>query len=613
MKKINSKKNFNNSTTAYWLFMGAAGITLYFNPSIQDPFNGPKLWLLLIVASWMFGHLVTSKHQIKTNKIIFNFTVIVSIFALFAFISAIKTEVIYTAFFGENLRRNGYLTYFCLSVIAVAGALFVRFIHSKKIILISAFVGLALVIYGLIQYAGNDFVQWNNPYNSIIVTVGNPNFAAALMAIMATLVFTAVLLPNSSNSAKILSLILVLALAFTIYLSDARQGLIALFVGIGLHITIYIWNKRKNFGKFVILFFSGALLVSILGMLQIGPLTNLLYKDSVSIRGYYWRAGIEMFKSHILFGVGSDRYGAYFKQYRETGYVLNHGFDITSTNAHNVPIQIFATGGIFVGATYLAIIVFIIYKGLKTIRLTSGANQIIASGIFSAWVAYEAQSIVSIDNIGLSIWGWLLGGSVIGLSSELSKNENITENKNNNNKNEIKIAQPVLSIIFLILAVILSSVLYRGELIMYQTRATYNPQDPNMKNYLHDYANKTLNTPLIEPYYKLTASSYLVGAGFIDEGYGQLKKLIENDPRNLDVLNFLAGLTEQLGNINESINYRTQITKFDPWNAKNYLALGHLYKILGNNAKAEEMAILIKSFAPNDPIATQAYNELIAQ
>jgi tetratricopeptide (TPR) repeat protein len=134
-----------------------------------------------------------------------------------------------------------------------------------------------------------------------------------------------------------------------------------------------------------------------------------------------------------------------------------------------------------------------------------------------------------------------------------------------------------------------------------------------MKSYLYDYANKTLNTPLIEPYYKLTASSYLVGAGFTDEGYVQLKKLNEADPRNLDVLNFLAGLTEQLGRIDESISYRLQIAKYDQWNAKNYLALGHLYKILGNNPKVKEMVDKINSFAPGDQIATQAYNELIAQ
>jgi tetratricopeptide (TPR) repeat protein len=406
---------------------------------------------------------------------------------------------------------------------------------------------------------------------------------------------------------------LVLALAITIYLSNARQGLISLFVGIVLSITIYIWNKHKNYGRVIMLIFSGIVFISILGMLQIGPLKDVLYKGSVSIRGYYWRAGLEMIKSHPLFGVGSDRYGAYFKDYREPGYVLNHGFDITSTNAHNVPIQIFATGGIFVGVAYLAIIGYVVYRGLITIKSSSGGQLVIVSGVFAAWVAYQAQSIVSIDNIGLSIWGWVLAGSVIGLSIDAPGNEKILVSANSKKVNRIKVAQPVTSMFFLISAIILSSVLYRGELTMFQTRATYNPQNPAVKNYLYDYAYKTLNTPLIEPYYKLTASSYLVGAGFIDEGLIELKKLNNADPRNLDVLNFLAGLSEQIGDNTAAIDYRLKIAKYDPWNAKNYLSLGLIYKRLGDKAKVEEVVNSIKSFAPKDPIALQAESELLTE
>ena len=39
------------------------------------------------------------------------------------------------------------------------------------------------------QISGIDFVTWNNQYNAVISTVGNPNFAAAIMAIIATLNF----------------------------------------------------------------------------------------------------------------------------------------------------------------------------------------------------------------------------------------------------------------------------------------------------------------------------------------------------------------------------------------------------------------------------------------
>jgi tetratricopeptide (TPR) repeat protein len=145
---------------------------------------------------------------------------------------------------------------------------------------------------------------------------------------------------------------------------------------------------------------------------------------------------------------------------------------------------------------------------------------------------------------------------------------------------------------------------------MYQTRATYNPQNQNQKNLLHEYAFKTINTPLIEPFYKLTASTYLVGAGFTDEGLIELNKLHNQDPRNLDTLNFLAGLSEEMGKINDAVNFRMKIVNLDPWNAKNYLALSRDYKKLGELENARKMVEKIKSFASMDPIALQAVEEL---
>jgi hypothetical protein len=35
-------------------------------------------------------------------------------------------------------------------------------------------------------------------------------------------------------------------------------------------------------------------------------------------------------------------------------------------------------------------------------------------GLVSAWLAYLIQSVVSINQLGLAIWGWVLGGAIIG-------------------------------------------------------------------------------------------------------------------------------------------------------------------------------------------------------
>jgi O-antigen ligase len=160
--------------------------------------------------------------------------------------------------------------------------------------------------------------------------------------------------------------------------------------------------------------------MAISGMLQKGPLASILYKESVSTRGFYWRAAYEMFVNNVYTGVGLDRYGYFFKQFREPDYVVRYGTDIGSSNAHNVILQLFATGGIFVGLAYLTLLGIILSTGIKQILHTTGDIQKLSLILFSAWLGFQAQAFISIDNLAISVWGWLIGGSIIGLSRNSS-------------------------------------------------------------------------------------------------------------------------------------------------------------------------------------------------
>jgi hypothetical protein len=57
------------------------------------------------------------------------------------------------------------------------------------------------------------------------------------------------------------------------------------------------------------------------------------------------------------------------------------------------------------------------YIGICAIKLLKSARNLKASTLFIiiAWVGYQAQSLISINQIGLGIWGWVLGGAIIGL------------------------------------------------------------------------------------------------------------------------------------------------------------------------------------------------------
>ena len=601
-----------NSSIIWWIFGGCAITTLYFNSKIQDPFNSPKMWIIILISAWLTGHIIANNQKSFKNIDLRILTSLLGCFVLFGLVAAITTDISYTAFFGENQRRNGFLTYLALVIFMLASAIFIRLEAIKRLNYVAFSTGLILAIYGLMQISGLDFIKWNNPYNAVISTVGNPNFAAAVMAMMASIVFGPVLNASFNFYYRIASLFLTGMLLLTIYLSDARQGLISLAIGIGAYIVIWLYAVKSKFRH---LFLSSSLTIgvfAILGMLQIGPLTAYLYKGSVSVRGYYWRAGIEMFKDQPFFGVGFDRYGAYFKEFREVGYPLTYGFNITSSNAHNVPIQIFSTTGIFTGIAYLAILSFIIWRGIVGIRSKEGNEKLLVASVFSAWLAYQAQSIISIDNIGISIWGWVLGGIVVGVArGSIQEIETVSKSpKRVANNVKFNLRQTFISSTAAVIALVAVIPLYQSEKNMFETRMRFNPSVPESKTALYEYAMKTLKTKPLEPTYKITSGNYLVTSGFTNEGLGILNEVVKSDPRNLDALTALAEFNQQLGNLDQVNTYRLQIAKYDPFNAANYLQLGRNYKSVGDLERMSQMRSKILSFAPNTEEAKQAISEL---
>jgi tetratricopeptide (TPR) repeat protein len=145
---------------------------------------------------------------------------------------------------------------------------------------------------------------------------------------------------------------------------------------------------------------------------------------------------------------------------------------------------------------------------------------------------------------------------------------------------------------------------------MFQTRLVFNPQSQSNAEPLKKSALNTINTPLVEPYYKFTSASYLITTGFVQDGMSVLRKLHESDPRDLDILRSLGEYEIQLGNKSQALIYFEKISSLDPWNARNYLTLGLLYKDSGDFKKMTEMKDKILSFAAETEVGKSAVIEL---
>ena len=88
--------------------------------------------------------------------------------------------------------------------------------------------------------------------------------------------------------------VFLLATVYVIRETNSQQGYLVLLFGSGIALGIYAYKSSRALGfSYLGLAAIGSLAV-LVGILNKGPLASLLYKDSVTFRGDYWRAGWDM-------------------------------------------------------------------------------------------------------------------------------------------------------------------------------------------------------------------------------------------------------------------------------------------------------------------------------
>jgi len=606
-RQINSNTKVSNVAT-----IGVVLITLYFNPSLQDPFNSPKFWLLIILSSILLGFYLFDLLG-KNDKPGLFVPKLVGVFLLSGLVSAVLSDSRTVSFFGDTMRKNGFISYLCLSIVMLAVANNCNFATvgqlSKYILIVTSI----LIVYGYLQRINRDFVAWNNPYNSVILTTGNPNFSSAVLAICGAFL-SVYIFALKYKSYQIFCLIIIIGTIVTINATNSRQGLLAYVATI--LISVYFVLQRK-FGRLSYLYLLGLVLVffiAILGSQKIGPLQSLMYKDSLNAREFYWFAAFKMFINHPIFGVGLDNYGNYFNLYRELDYVKKYGFEVTSTNAHNVILQHFSTGGVIFGSAYLVLHLYIFRKAIKKLKITTDAKFIIILAVFCGWVAYHLLSMVSIDNLSVAIWGWFLSGLLIAVTSDnFSYSEVNGEYLAKKHKKNSEVLQIQVSFLLSVCAFVLCSLLYQSERLMFEIRKSFNPQDSASNSQVHKLANEYLDMPFTDVIYKSNIAIYLSDSGFFTQAESIQLETLKSNPNSYETLNVLANLYESNKMFNKAIEIRKRIVDLNPYNAKNLLFLAKNYKREGDAQKSIFYLNEIKLITGIDTFYLSAEKELSKQ
>jgi hypothetical protein len=278
---------FGHQLAYYLLISSVLLVTTFFWSSLNDPFNAPKSWVLSIAGAWLLGWVIFQIKPQSTNKTLKITSILVGASFLSLLVAWIATDNKLIGFFGQYQRRNGLLSDVALLSILLSAAYLLRSDRMKfleKSIIAS---GIISGIYGFAQHFKHDFIQWKNPFNPVITTLGNPDFAAAVMAIFLVFNFGLAIQKTQKIGMRFFAGINVVLLITDIIFSQVRQGLLAAALGITIIIIIFLHQKSKKIAYGITLISTLAGVIGLVGMLNSGPLARYFYKPSVTYRGDY--------------------------------------------------------------------------------------------------------------------------------------------------------------------------------------------------------------------------------------------------------------------------------------------------------------------------------------
>lgn len=550
---------------------------------LQDPFNFPKFLLLLIIGSLGLPFIAYS-WQARDQRLLFGLS---GAFVAALLLATVASDVRFMSVFGVHGRNTGLLSYLAL----VSIFLFIATSQSQTYLKIFPFlfaIALGLnLLYSLLQHFNHDPIPWKNPFNPIVGFLGNPNFAASFLGIGAGLAIWLVLSTEFKIYVRAIGFLLTPLLFIVIWWSQSRQGLITYFVSAGVVLSVYLLRFSKSLASLSVAGIFAVLVGIGLGIFNAGPLARFVYEGSLQARQSYWKQAIDMFRDHPWTGVGLDRFGAYFYQYRTNEDATNVLFNTSTDNAHNVPLHLLGTGGVFVFLTYVGLMMLIAVYGLKTLKFTTGNEQMRVGLALALWSAYQVQSLISIDQLGIAIWNWVFAGVIFGYF--------FTNSSQATNKLSVKsVSEPPISrvgirsgiSIALIAAVF--TVLgpqWKSEVQLRLGLAVENdPNNPAVKVNAMTYP--VLNGFLESSYYFEMGTRALFAYGLAEDGQKFGLKTIELDPRNYVAWSAIAELGEGTNQRAAAIPYRLKTTELDPNNPKVWVELMRDYKAAGKYREA---------------------------
>ena len=568
------------------LLLGLASVTtLLVFPFFTDPVNLPKFIFLMtsafslayfagVVKPINLGFIFSKSfaHTIKKNPL----AMVLLLFVLGVLVSSLFSQSPLTGIFGLSGRRNGFFTYFALFFLFLVAQQFNSMASLVQYLKTFAFVGSIQAIYMILQYLGIDPLPWDAVYeNRMFGTLGNPNFSSAFLAMsLPAMLYCAVSKINSRNLRIYFRISMVISLA-AIVLSGVYQGPLSLIIAgvFTLFISIKLSgaSNRLKFSSFIALL--AAVLTVFLGILKIGPLGAIFAKSSFELRlRGYWPIATELGLTNLITGVGQEQFVNYFPRALDPSYRVKFGAVITD-NAHNHPLHFFAEGGLLVFVPYVAFIVLTSIMIYRFCLRVSKEERFIALTTLGVWTAFVGQMLVSVDNMGLSIWIWILAGTIAGVSSQTgetlakpdlkiksaSRHSARRSKKGKHQKVKVSLSSSLLIFLFCTQLALLDNKVWWIESARKQGSSVSITEAD-----LDSLYERSKFWP-IDPTLLSRTSSLLLSYGREDIGFSMINRAISMNPDSSSLINLQAVATENIVNRTFAVPMRAREIELDPW------------------------------------------------
>ncbi len=414
-----------------------------------DPFNLPKMFFLVVTAFAITGTLFNLRKAVNWRiyktalSVVLSFNIWV-VFVLFLSGSGIAQQI-----YGASGRNIGVVTLFALSIFFIGSVLASSDVLIKNISITALFVGAISIIYELLQMSGSDPIDWVKLSKGSFGFQGNSNFQSSLIGMIGVIALVKLFVERRLKYRALYVLYFLFTILGLIG-CESKQGFLVILFGSGIALMVLLVRFNRTLGIVLGSFMGLSLLATLFGLLNIGPLAPLLYGDSIAIRGDFWRAGWRITNSNPVFGVGIDSFEKSYLLNRDLSSVTREPRSEIGDSAHNIFIDLSSTGGLPLAVIYCSLVMLVFTSAIKVILRSKALNSNFL-GLVGAWFGFQAQSLISVNHIGLAIWGWVLSGLIIGyeLNPQDSK---VTDKSNLKNSLLIKNSQddPKLVIIKLI-------------------------------------------------------------------------------------------------------------------------------------------------------------------